>query len=48
MSIAYWSASRSSLAERIFFTSPLTAFGMWSTYCGLMIALMSSSRIFVK
>jgi hypothetical protein len=29
-------------------TVPFTACGIWSTYCGLMRALMSSSRIFVK
>mmetsp|Transcript_37842 Transcript_37842/g.60684 ORF Transcript_37842/g.60684 Transcript_37842/m.60684 type:complete len:116 (-) Transcript_37842:551-898(-) len=29
-------------------TSPLTAFGMWSTYCGLMSALMSSSKMRVR
>mmetsp|Transcript_51396 Transcript_51396/g.164325 ORF Transcript_51396/g.164325 Transcript_51396/m.164325 type:complete len:111 (-) Transcript_51396:522-854(-) len=38
----------SSLESRTFSTLPLTALGMWSTYCGLMIALRSSSRMRVK
>lgn len=39
---------RPSFCTRTSSTFPLTARGMWSTYCGLMIACRSSSRIRVK
>mmetsp|Transcript_1755 Transcript_1755/g.7089 ORF Transcript_1755/g.7089 Transcript_1755/m.7089 type:complete len:116 (-) Transcript_1755:567-914(-) len=39
---------RSSLSCRVWSTRPFTALGMWSTYWGLMRALMSSSRILVR
>mmetsp|Transcript_4255 Transcript_4255/g.19318 ORF Transcript_4255/g.19318 Transcript_4255/m.19318 type:complete len:116 (-) Transcript_4255:608-955(-) len=39
---------RSSLSCKVCKTCPLTALGMWSTYWGLISALMSSSRIRVR
>mmetsp|Transcript_3630 Transcript_3630/g.14699 ORF Transcript_3630/g.14699 Transcript_3630/m.14699 type:complete len:115 (+) Transcript_3630:1191-1535(+) len=47
------STMRSLLSRSIFWsitssTLPRTALGMWSTYCGLMTALRSSSRMRVK
>mmetsp|Transcript_18934 Transcript_18934/g.47200 ORF Transcript_18934/g.47200 Transcript_18934/m.47200 type:complete len:85 (-) Transcript_18934:531-785(-) len=38
----------SSRAFSVSSTCPLIALGMWSTYCGLISALMLSSRIFVR
>mmetsp|Transcript_6789 Transcript_6789/g.24141 ORF Transcript_6789/g.24141 Transcript_6789/m.24141 type:complete len:119 (+) Transcript_6789:1432-1788(+) len=40
--------SRWSLAPMILPTVPLTARGMWSTYCGLITARRLSSSTFVK
>mmetsp|Transcript_7709 Transcript_7709/g.13172 ORF Transcript_7709/g.13172 Transcript_7709/m.13172 type:complete len:114 (+) Transcript_7709:1622-1963(+) len=47
-SISVSRTPRSSFALRISPTVPLTAFGMWSTYCGLIIAFRLSSKILVK
>lgn len=40
--------SRSSLSCKSWPTWPFTTLGIWSTYCGFMMAFKSSSKIFVK
>mmetsp|Transcript_18599 Transcript_18599/g.32495 ORF Transcript_18599/g.32495 Transcript_18599/m.32495 type:complete len:83 (+) Transcript_18599:815-1063(+) len=47
-SSAHSRLSRSCLFSMIWRTGPFTARGMWSTYCGLMIAFRSSSSSRVK